>query len=101
MHFSTEKISVYCNEMHATLEKIKTNLENINSVLEKLSTSGCWNGNGYQYYYRKLKEITDEFEDVYFDILSNIHYLEQTSENYSSLDKQIIMKVSNLFNITE
>lgn len=101
MKFSYDEIQVCYNEMQAIVEKIKSDLDNIKGILDKLSSSGYWTGNAYQYYDRKLKEITYEFEDVHIELVNNINYLQQTSENYNSLDKKIIMQAANMFNISE
>jgi len=99
--YSYEEMNNYCNEMQTIINKMNENLENINEIHNKLDKNGYWTGRAYQYYSEKLMEITNQFEQIHFDLQNSILYLQQVAENYSSTDRQIIMKLSNLLNITE
>lgn len=99
MKYSYEQMQVYCNEMKATIDKMNDNLNSVNELCNKLESVGYWTGSAAQYYFQKFKKITNQFDVVYSDLQNYILYLQQVSENYSSVDRQIIMKLSNAFTI--
>ncbi len=101
MHFSFDNMQLNCNEMQNIVNKLVENLRNIDEIFNSFHSSDFWQGNAYQYYYRKFKEITNQFDDVCFNMQNFVIYLQQVIENYSSLDRKIMMAVSNQLNITE
>lgn len=97
MKFSYEQMQTYCTEMEATISKINERLSTINQLSHQLLSSGNWSGQAAQYYFTRLRKVTNQFDEVNDDLNNNLLYLKQAIENYGSADKQIIMTVSNLF----
>jgi len=99
MKYNKDEMQVYCTEMKATIDKMNENLSSINELCSKLESIGYWTGSAAQYYFQKFKTVTNQFDDVYSDLQNYILYLQQVSENYGSIDRQIIMGMSNMFTI--
>lgn len=100
MKISYEEIERYCNNMYGVSSNIKTILENINTSLNKLNSLSCWQGNGYEYFYDKLKNVTNSFDDINNTISNNIKYLEDMATSYSKLDKKIVTGFTNIFDFS-
>lgn len=99
MKYNKDEMQIYCTEMKATIDKMNENLSSINELCSKLESIGYWTGSAAQYYFQKFKTVTNQFDDVYSDLQNYILYLQQVSENYGSIDRQIIMGMSNMFTI--
>lgn len=98
MKFKTEQIQNHCTEMEATISKINERLDTINELSRQLLSSGNWSGPASQYYFTRLRKVTNQFDEVSEDLNNNLLYVKQTLENYGTMEKQVIMKVSNFFN---
>lgn len=87
MKFSYDKVSDLCNNLQYVSIDIQKQLNQIESVINNIDL--YWQGNASDYYTKKIKNISLNFEEFYKDINACVSYLQKCSSEYEILDKKI------------
>ena len=65
MKFSYSDIKSYCDELHSIAKSIKSSTEKIETACNSLSKNSDWEGSSADNYSSKLKNLTNNFDDIY------------------------------------
>ena len=99
--FSYSQIEPCCFELRDITQNMAKILKDIETINNNIFNYDTWEGPGASYYHEKIKSLTSNFEQVYIELKSATMFLAQTAMDYSKLDKQVVMQVTNNFNISE
>lgn len=101
MKFSYSDIKGYCDELHSIAKNIKSSTEKIESACNSLSKNSDWEGTSADNYSSKLKNLTNNFGDIYKEIEMAILYMANVSDGYEALEKNLASEICENLNITE
>lgn len=95
MKFYYSQIEEYCTNLYVVSKRISDILENTMTEINKISKTEIWKSPAGDNYIKKLKEVSLEFGNASAELESAILFLASCSDNYETLENNIIQEISN------
>ena len=100
MKISYSQIEEYCNELHNLAKKMDDILNNVKSIRQEVINNKAWQGKAANFYFQKLNNVIQNFDEVYREIENSILYMAKCSDGYQAIDKDIMNEICNNLGIT-
>ncbi len=94
MKLNYEEMISVANEMLQAQGNIESSFQAIKNELNNISNN--WSGQASSYYVSKLKNLTNNFDNVSLELKTSINYITQTAEGYQNADYGSLAALSQL-----
>lgn len=82
-------------ELAGIFNHINQILDNVETACSSIVSSEIWNGQAADYYLKKSKDVSDNFQDINNELKSVINYVDIVIDNYKKFEKSIVNSISN------
>ena len=96
MNLSYSDLKGHSEELHDSYKNIKEIFDNIIQIREQISKSESWVGPGSTNYLNKITSITNNFEEVYFELEKSSLYIDKVLEDYERLVESASKGISEI-----